>query len=379
MLTIFLFLIILSILVVAHEWGHFAAARKSGMRVYEFGIGFPPRAIGWYRDPATRKFVRVKKGDDPEQLPATVYSLNWLPLGGFCKIKGENGDEAAAPDSFGFQAAWKRVAVLIAGVAMNVLLAGVLLGIGFAIGIPADVSAGVPNGAILMESPSVAVQDVAARSAAAEAGIRAGDTILALDGASVASADAFVREVVAKNGAPAALSIRRGGETLSITATPRPLKDGDGTPKLGLMLADAAMIRYPWYAAIPHGFVAAITGWWAIFVAAFGLFKELLLGRGLADGVSGPVGIASMIGTSARLGFRYLLNTTAMISLVLAAMNILPIPALDGGRAVFVLIEKIFRRRVSMKYEQAAHTIGFLLLLALILYVTGRDIVRLIQ
>ena len=168
-----IFIIILGIIVLAHEFGHFITARKSGMKVYEFGIGFPPRAIGVYRDPKTKKFVWVfGKGKtklkqavageeiEEQEFPATLYSLNWLPIGGFCKIKGENGEKAVEPDSFGYQKAWKKVIVLSAGVIMNVILAGIVLGIGFIIGLPTDMSQGVDKRAIVITPAEVMIQSV---------------------------------------------------------------------------------------------------------------------------------------------------------------------------------------------------------------------------
>jgi regulator of sigma E protease len=140
------------------------------------------------------------------------------------------------------------------------------------------------------------------------------------------------------------------------------------------MLLDAALVRYPWYIALYKGFIAAFFGLINIFLGFYTLIKGLIFGQGMAFDVSGPVGIASVIGQSARMGINYLLNVAAMISLSLAALNILPFPALDGGRVLFVVLEKIFRRPVPQKYEQVAHTIGFLLLLVLIIFVTGRDI-----
>lgn len=387
--TLVVFLVILSILVVVHEWGHFAAARKSGMRVYEFGVGFPPRAVGFYRDPATKKIVRVKRNDqsllqagggeaaEPNAYPATVYSLNWLPLGGFCKIKGENGEGADQPDSFGFQAWWKRVLVLVAGVFMNFVLAAALLSIGLSIGIPTDVSQGVPSGAIVVEPPAVVAQEIIQGSPAAEAGLLFGDKILFVDERTVAGSGEFIEYVSRHPDQDIALRVKRGAEEFAVAVRPRPLESGEA-PKLGIVLADAAVIRYPWYRALPQGVAAAAVGLGNIFVAVFLLLKGLILGQGLAFDVSGPVGIAAAVGASAKLGIHYLINVTAMISLSLAAMNILPIPALDGGRVLFVLIEKIFRRPVPMRYEQLAHTIGFAFLLLLIIVVTGRDIFGLI-
>ncbi len=151
----------------------------------------------------------------------------------------------------------------------------------------------------------------------------------------------------------------------------------DGYPRIGVMLADAGIVRYPWYIALYRGFQAAWFGLINIFISFYILVKGLMLGNGMAFSVAGPVGIAVVVGQSAALGFSYLLNVTAMISLSLAAINVLPIPALDGGRAFFVIIEKIIRRPVPMKYEQLAHTIGFLLLMVLIIVVTFKDVVRL--
>ncbi|MEK7623269.1 MAG: RIP metalloprotease RseP [Patescibacteria group bacterium] len=379
MFTFLLFIIILSILVSVHELGHFIAARKSGMRVYEFGIGFPPRAIGVYRDPVTKKIVWVRNRTS-EEFPATVYSLNWLPLGGFCKIKGENGDEATASDSFSAQKAWKRIIVLVAGVAMNILLAAVLFAGGLMIGLPTDVSEGVDERAVLVSPPSVVVEEVVKGSPAELAGVQFGDKVSAIDGQEMKSAADFIDYVSRHPDQELNLTVDRGGSEVDLPpAKPIVLAGGGDMPRLGVRLGDAAIVRYPWYLAIPKGFAAAGIGLVNIYISFYLLLKNLILGNGLIFDVSGPVGIASVVGASARLGLSYLIQVTAMISLSLAAINILPIPALDGGRALFVIIEKIFRRPVPMRYEQLAHTIGFVLLIILIVVVTWRDVAGLVR
>lgn len=391
MFTVVLFILILSLLVFVHEFGHFLAARKTGMKVHEFAIGFPPMAIGVYRDPATKKFVFVrgksarallKAGGGEEtvdgQYPATLYSLNWLPLGGFCKIKGENGEQALAPDSFGYQKTWKKVLVLVAGVSMNFLLAAVVLGIGFLTGLPTDTSAGVPRQATLVQSSQVFIQQVESGSPAEQAGIRFGDRIVGFNGTELVQSQDLVRLVGENPGVPIELTLNREDQEVRVTIQTAVVKEGEN-PRLGVVLADVAVVRYPWYLALYKGFEAAFWGLIGIFVSFYLLLKSFVLGNGLAFEVSGPVGIATLIGDSARLGWHYLLNITAMISLSLAAINILPIPALDGGRLLFVLIEKAIGRPVSKKYEQAAHTIGFVLLMALIVVVTFRDVRGLIQ
>ncbi len=384
-MTIIIFILVLALLVLAHEFGHFICARKSGMRVYEFGFGFPPRAFGVYKDPVTKKFVWIwgkgksklsetVGGEEKEQeFPSTLYSLNWLPLGGFCKIKGENGEEAREADSFGFHKAWKRTIVLAAGVTMNVVLAAVLLSIGFMTGLPADLSAGVDAKAVIVQPAKVTVQSVDKESPAAKGGIKFGDQILAINNEAVASSEQMVNFVREHNTEKLTVKINRGGEEKNLELMPAVIKTGEQA-RLGLMLADAGIIRYSWYLAIYKGIIAAGVGFINVFMAFYFLLKNLILGQGLAFEVAGPVGIASMVGDSVRLGLSYLINLTAMLSLTLAAINILPIPALDGGRILFIGLEKIFRRPVPMKYEQLAHTIGFVLLMGLIILVTFRDI-----
>ncbi|MDD2656986.1 MAG: RIP metalloprotease RseP [Patescibacteria group bacterium] len=410
MLTILLFILILGLLVVAHEFGHFITARKSGMKVFEFGFGFPPRALGFYRDPQSKKFVWIfgsgKKKDQKEkqkstlantvggeereeEYPSTLWSLNWLPLGGFVKIKGENGENSQDNDSFGAQKAWKKVVVLAAGVTMNVILAFVVLSLGLMIGLPTDLSGGDNDPqAIIIEKPSVVVEQVEDASPAKAAGIQFGDKILRIGSADMnwfegdrligeeINSQKLVTYVNEHSSEEMSLVIERTGQNLVLKITPEMIKNSS-TPKLGIALVDAGIIKYPWYLAIYKGFTATFILLANIFVGFYYLLKNLILGNGLIADVAGPVGIATIVGQSAKLGFNYLLNIIAMLSLSLAAINILPIPALDGGRIVFVILEKIFGKPVPMKYEQIAHTIGFLLLMILVVVVTFRDVVKL--
>lgn len=390
MLTAIIFIAILSILVLVHEWGHFITARTFGMKVYEFGLGFPPRIGGFYKDPKTGKWVWVRGkgkntlketvgGEDrkhPDEFPGVLYSFNWLPIGGFVKIKGENGELAADPDSFGHFSAWKKLTVLVAGVFMNVILAALVLSIGFIKGLPADSSVMEDTHAIVVEPASVMIQHVEEDSPGAQAGLEFGDRVLAINGKKVSNSSDLVESVKLMGNKTVVLTVERKGEEKQIEIAPTVLEEG-GYPRIGIMLADAGIVRYPWYIALYKGFQAAWFGLINIFISFYILIKGLAAGNGLAFGVAGPVGIAVVVGQSAALGFSYLLNITAMISLSLAAINILPIPALDGGRAFFVIIEKIIRRPVPMKYEQLAHTIGFVLLMMLIIVVTFKDVVRL--
>lgn len=388
-MTIIIFIIILGIIVLAHEFGHFITARKSGMKVYEFGIGFPPRAVGFYKDPKTKKFVWViGKGKtklkqavsgeetNEEEIPATLYSLNWLPMGGFCKIKGENGEKSVESDSFGYQKAWKKVIVLAAGVIMNIILAGVVLGIGFMIGLPTDLSQGIDNKAIIIQPAEVMIQSVEKDTPADQASLQYGDIVISINNQLVRNT-AEMQELIKENGEEQLqLIIKRENEELNLELIPSLIKD-ESSPRLGVSLADAGIVRYPWYLAFGKGFKAAGVGFVNIIITFYVLIKGLILGQGLMFEVSGPVGIATVVGQGARLGINYLLNITAMISLSLAVVNILPFPALDGGRILFILIGKIIRRPVPLKYEQAAHTLGFLLLMVLFVFITARDVINL--
>lgn len=419
MSTLIIFIVVLGVLVLAHEFGHFFAARKTGMKVEEFGFGFPPRVVGiQFFEPIREirgvieetdqidedgkeivsinekitvsgptkvawKVVWGSKEAENISIPegytlGTMYSLNLLPVGGFCKIKGENGDKRNESDSFIAQKAWKKTIVLLAGVFMNFVLAAFLLAVGFMIGLPSDISMGIEKGARLIRPPEVIIQAVEKNSPAEAAGLKFGDKVVKVNGTEIQNSAQVTEMVKAANGKELSLEFLRGEETKETKMTPAILSGMD-RPIIGISMVDAALVAYPWYVSLYKGVFAAAISLVNIFLAFYLLFKNLILGNGLVMDVAGPVGIASIIGQSARMGINYLLNITAMISLSLAAINVLPFPALDGGRVLFVLLEKIIRRPVPMKYEQAAHTVGFLLLLVLIVVVTGKDILGLLR
>lgn len=389
MLTFIIFVLVLGLLVFVHELGHFLVAKKSGMKVYEFALGFPPRAFGWYKDPKTgkRKFIwgkgksslkeTVVDEEPSEDYPDTLYSLNWLPLGGFVKIKGENGENPNDKDSFGNKSALARALTLFAGVSMNFLLAAVLLTIGFMVGLPSDTSILEDKHVIVVGEPQVVVQQVEQDSPAEKLGIVYGDVILSVNDKKITGSSQVSEYIVEHSSEELSVVVIRGDEELTLLMNAELLGGMEDKPRIGVLLVDAAIIKYPWYIALYKGIVAAGIGVINILLAFYYLIKNLIIGQGLAFEVAGPVGIAVLVGQSARLGISYLLNTTAMLSLTLAVINILPIPALDGGRIFFIGIEKIIRRPVPMKYEQLAHTIGFVLLMGLIVVVTWRDVVGL--
>ncbi len=345
---------ILALLVLVHEFGHFITAKKLGVRVEEFGFGFPPRIFG------------VKRGE-------TIYSLNWLPLGGFVKIKGEQGENAGDEDSFAHKKAFERGLILASGVLMNFLLTVVLLAIGFSLGLPQEISE-EPAGARI-SNVQIEVVTVFNGSPAQKADLRAGDAIVSLDGLELKRAEDFRAYTLAHPDQTLTLEIKRDNEILTKLVKPTKFP-GVEQVAIGVGLIRTGLVSYPWYLALVKGFSATFYLIKEIFIALYELIKNLVLAKGLALEVTGPVGIAVLTGRAARLGFVYLLQFTALLSINLAIINFIPFPALDGGRFLFLLIEKIRRRPVSRKIEALIHTIGFSLLMLLVIAVTYRDLVR---
>jgi regulator of sigma E protease len=366
--TIIIFLIVLSVLVFAHEMGHFFTARRYGVKAEEFGFGFPPRAIGFYKN-KDGKWLRLVGNKNIEELTDdkapvdTVYSLNWLPMGGFVKIKGENGNDREDGDSFGAQKIWKRVVILSAGVVMNVILAFVLFSVIFMIGAPQTVT----------EGGRIQITEIVKDSPAEQAGLITSDVIVGADGIffkNISEAQAYIG---ARAGQDIALGIIRNDEPLTITL--QPAVSGDKAV-IGVGLDHVDNVSYSFFRAIWEGFKHTFLILWFIIVAFFGLIRDLLFGHGAGDAVGGPIKIAQLTGEAARYGFANLLNFTALLSLNLAVINFLPFPALDGGRVWFLLVEKIRGKAINRDTEAIIHNIGFLILIGLIILVTYKDIAR---
>jgi len=359
MFTLLLFLIVLSLLVFVHELGHFLVAKKMGMKVEEFGFGFPPRVIG------------VKKGD-------TVYSINWIPLGGFVKIKGESGEDRADADSFASKPAWKRFLVLVAGVVMNLVLAVVLLSVVFMIGFPTAIDETLSSSARVQET-TLTIATVVEDSAAAKAGIQELDVIVSLDGRVFEHADearAYIGES-AGDGVKVLVKSKKddGYYTHELTST---ALTGTETVGIGVGFLEIGVVSYPFFEAIGEGIASTIEFTGLVIQGFVGLVVNLVTGKGLGVELSGPVGIAVLTGEVAALGFVYLLQFTALLSINLAVINILPFPALDGGRVLFLFLEKLRGQPVSQKMEGAIHNMGFLLLMVLVVLVTFKDLVNLL-
>lgn len=384
LVTIIIFILVLSLLVFVHELGHFFTARRFGVRAEEFGFGFPPRIIGWYKNRyghwrrilGNRSVESLENSSDDKLHPAhkaTIYSFNWLLLGGFVKIKGENGEDQRAQDSFAGQKIWRRAIILSAGVIMNIVLAWFLFSIGYLIGLPQ--STDTVGKYARVSTPQVVIAEVMPNTPAAQADLQSGDLVLEVDGAPIASEKALQDAIAAKADQEASLLVNRNGEILTVKVTPL-IKDG-GRATMGVAIFSAGLVSYPFFVAIWEGFKTTGLLLAQIVLALVDLLRGLFMGQDVGAQFAGPVGIATITGQAARLGFAYLLQFVALLSLNLAIVNILPLPALDGGRLLFLLIEKIKGKPVRRDLENIIHNVGFFLLIALVVFITYRDIIKL--
>lgn len=362
-MTVILFILVLVALIVVHEFGHFVVAKLSGMRVDEFGIGYPPRIAAF------------KKG-------GTEYSLNWLPFGGFVRIYGEDANEAREAGAFGARPKILQALTLIAGIFMNLLFAYVLIVLALGFGTQRALS---DQEVATTKDAIIAVAAVLPESPAAAAGLMPGDTITSVDAPNTSFSGAEPNAFTAFIGqdttlSPLTLHIVRAYKPMTLTVTPKtdiiptqPWRIG-----LGISISDIGTVRTPWL-QVPEQ--AAILTWELIKETAIGLvtfFGSILTFSANLSDVSGPIGIATAVGGAYGQGFTSLLTITALISINLALINIIPIPALDGGRLLFVLIEAITRKPIKPSIAATVNTVSFGLLILLMVVVSAHDIFKLI-
>jgi regulator of sigma E protease len=357
-------------LVFAHELGHFWTAKRFGVKPKEFGFGFPPRIWGIYRD-VNGKWKQVWGKQEVRDASDTVYSVNWIPMGGFVNI-GEDDINDNGPESFMGKKIWQRALILSAGVFMNVVLAAVLLSIGFMSGLPQLMGDRVDPKAFVIDR-KIQVTEVLPDSPADKAGIKANDVILEVDGRKFSSIKELQAYIGDKIGMKLNYKLKRDGADFNKEITPVLIKETD-TGGIGVGIAGIETVKYPWYLAIWKGVKTSILLLWLIITAFVGLIQGIFMGQGVPESLAGPVGIAKLTGEASRMGFAYLMQFTALLSLNLAVINFVPIPALDGGRVLFLIIEKIKGKPVKRDVEAIIHNIFFFLLIILIIVVTFRDI-----
>jgi regulator of sigma E protease len=392
-ITIVLFFLILGTLVVIHELGHFVAARMAGVRVLEFGIGFPPRAkvIGlggvhpddaaqYETDVAAAKSRRTVDPDTYEALletgpPRTVYTLNWLPIGGFVKLEGEDGDRANHPRAFSSKSLPVRLLILVSGVVMNVLLAFVIFA-----------------GILWLASPlaGVKIPLVDPGSPAAEAGLRPGDAIVAVDGQrfQLLVGPSVFEVLRSRAGENVTLTIDDpAGVRRDVSVT---LRDeaavAAGQGALGIRSTDeqpfesyfdGATTTNDLGVAVRIGAEETVR-WMGLIVGGLGMLVSSVAADPTAPPpVSGPIGIATQIGdVFFNAGPILTLFVAGILSANLAVVNILPFPPLDGGRMLMITLKRIFGSRISVRAEQLTYLVGFVFLFAFIIWVSGFDLIR---
>lgn len=362
-MSVILFIIILAVLVFVHELGHFLVAKRSGIKVSEFGIGFPPKI--WSK-----------------QHGETLYTINAIPFGGFVKIMGEDAVENPTEEdrerSMVAKPKYIQVAVLAAGVFFNLLFAWFLISVGFMIGQPTGVDYTGPGQVI---NPALVITMIAPESPALAGGLQPGDVIVGVE-----SGKNKIDEVTAENISKFINAYGRDGIQFQVTRGDTPValqpivaKEGIVTDKLavGISMDMIGTLRLGPIDAFWMGLVKTYDSFVGTAKGLLSFLGKSIQGNGSLSEVTGPVGIVGVVGQVSELGFVYLLMFTALISINLAVINLFPFPALDGGRILFVIIEAIIRKPIPAKFANYANGIGFSLLIFLMLVVTAHDIWKL--
>lgn len=335
LIAILLFLLLITI----HEFGHFLLAKLCGVQVNEFAIGFGPRLF-------------KKKGKETE------YSIRLIPFGGFCAMEGE--DEASDnPRAFGNAKAWKRLLILLAGAGFNILL-GVVLAV-----------------LLVATSSGIATTTVAKfdeNAVSCNSGLEVGDEIVRANGRSVFTTYDLSYIMATDTDGVMDFVVRRDGKKVNLDGVKFDLTETENGQRLIQLDFYVRGEEKTFFSVIGHGVKTAMSYGRIVYMSLF----DMLTGRYGLNDMSGPVGVTAVIGNAAKTSLPNFLSIACLIAINLGIMNLLPLPALDGGRVLFVLIEMVFRRPIPAKYEGLVHTIGFILLMGLILLITGNDIYKLI-
>ncbi len=368
-MAIIIFILILSILVLIHEFGHFFMAKRNGIGVEEFGFGLPPRLWG-------------------KKIGETIYSVNWLPFGGFVRLVGEDPTDKKKHEknSFYVKSVWQRTQVVVAGVVMNLLLAVVifyiiLAALGFKVSLPLLID---HDFKFVNQSRQVLVADVGKNTPASNAGIKSGESIIEVDGEEIGSVDRLQSVIRESEGRKLTLLLENpvNNQTREVLATPI-FSEELQAPALGVTLGELAALKYETFpqrlfSGFAHSYnTVEYSGKVLARIIGFSIAERDI--TPVSEGVAGPVGIASLTSQAVALGPVTVLQLAGILSLNLAILNILPIPALDGGRFAFIIFEAVTRKKPHATFEKWVHTVGFALLIGLVLLITYNDVLKLIR
>lgn len=350
-MDLIIFFVALSILVLVHEFGHFFAAIKTGVKVEEFGLGLPPRIIG-------------------KKIGGVIFSLNWLPIGGFCKLYGEEG-EGKGNQAFNNKNPWQKMLVVLGGVLMNIILAIVIFSVVYGI-------TGIPQ-----ESNKVKIIGIASSSPAQMAGLKEDDQIVQVESVEVTTPGQLTAEVGKYKGKEINLKILKSKslneENIKILVRENPPK-GEGS--MGVAISNMEMVKVPWYQfyrGIEAGFKEAYYWGKIIFGGVMTMVGGLVSGHVPKD-VSGPIGMFQATSSIKKSqGMLAVIHFFGIVSVNLAVVNVLPFPALDGGRIMFVLYELISKKKANRKFEDTVNSVGMLVLLAMIVAISAGDVIRIIK
>ena len=352
-------------MVLVHEAGHFFTAKRFGIRVDEFGFGFPPKLFG------------IKKGE-------TEYTFNALPLGGFVKIFGENPDEenTNGPDSkrsFVNKPKLQQAIVLFAGIFSNFLLAWLLLSFGFMSGVPTSVNGDTKYP---LKDVHLVIVSVLKESPAEIAGLKSGDKIISIvsEKDSVQDINPDTLKLFVQNHLDKEINIgythEKDTNIINAKLTPK-VDKASGKSMVGIAMDEIGTAKLPIFQAFWEGMKS---DWYltkGTVVGLYALIAQAVQGKGSMSDVTGPVGMIKVTSDASKFGFAYLLSFAALISVNLAVINLIPFPALDGGRLLFLLIEKIKGSRINPKFANTANMVGFGILILLMVFVTYHDVVKL--
>ncbi|PIR85399.1 RIP metalloprotease RseP [Candidatus Kaiserbacteria bacterium CG10_big_fil_rev_8_21_14_0_10_45_20] len=361
MVTILIFIAVLVVLIVGHEFGHFIAAKLSKMRVLEFGVGFPPKVFG------------KKVGD-------TEYTLNWIPFGGFVRIFGEDPKDVEDPSAFPNKPAILQAIVLFAGPFANVVLAFVLTFGALLIGAPSLID---EESIATSRDVQIVIGEVLPESPAETAGLLAGDRIVSIsEGGEVKSANSpsMISNVIAQSEEPLNITVVRDNEEAVFMVTPTQGIVSSDTEQLaiGISMALIGTVSLPVHEAALTALVNTYKNFIFIGTALITLLSDAFTLSADLSHLAGPIGIATLAGDAASFGFGALLTFSALLSINLAIINLLPFPALDGGRLLFLAIEVVTRRRIPLQVAQTLNVLGFAFLILLMLAVSVQDVFRLV-